>query len=387
MNRWVKFGVTFLFATSAFAKTPTFICQEPGGKRLIEIDDNQISHVDGKTELTIDSDGFINDRDGKRLLYVSEDDVRHDPRGVKLATFDGENIRHGPGGAIVLNYHEKEICPDPQSNRIYSIEGEEHLSKAQLVAGMYLLKPELFKLSDAEEAEQKKAMADANAEEEAREHADQIAGKWMMLNSSGISENLGQGTLTVDAKRGAAYPVTLDLTKGGGPTWSGVGFYANLSDDKTFWVAYGTPKTIGLCVYEINGGALKGTWYPWYLDGTDKTTGTEDLSGPASLDGNFKIDSAKAPGTGAAYSGTVNIHPLKITGASGDAQPYSVTWTLGATKIKGIGVKTKNYLVVASGTGVVTNIAHFLIDNGSMSSDWYQLGATEKGQNAATKMN
>jgi len=289
---------------------------------------------------------------------------------------------------VVLNYHEREICPDSQSNRIYSIEGDA-LSRKQLVAGMLILKPELFKLTAAEEAEQKKAMAEANAEQEKLAAADQATGKYDVLNNSGIMEKLGSGLITVGEKKGDGYPVTLDYTKGGGPNWQGVGFYKEIYGDKTLWIAYGTPKTVGLCVYEIDGGKLTGKWLPWYIDGTAKTTGTEVLSGPAekdgALDGDYKIESAAAPATGASYTGTVSIHPANIVGSSDNAKPYNITWNIGDLKIQGIGVKSGKYLLVASGTGADTCIAWYVIGNGSMGADWYKLGSNEIGRTASSK--
>ena len=85
-------------------------------------------------------------------------------------------------------------------------------------------------------------MKDAEAEVEKQAAADQVAGKWMVLNSSGPVEKLGKGFITVSPKKGDAYPVNLDLTSGGGPTFSGVGVYKEFHGDKTFWIAYGTPK-------------------------------------------------------------------------------------------------------------------------------------------------
>ena len=375
-------------AGQALALTPSFICSEPGGKRLIHILNNEISFVDKETALTIDSSGFINDRDGKRLFIIDEHDLRpgSTPGGVKIANFQGGDICHADGDKVIVNYKHPDICPTSADNRIYSIEGDA-VSRPELVAGLYLLHPEWFKLSEAENKAQLDAMKAANAEEEKRAAADQVAGKWMMLNSSGIQEKLGQGSITVAEKKGDAYPVTLDFTQGGGPKWAGVGHYALVSGDKTFWVAYGTEKTPALCVYDIDGGKLTGKWSPWYIDGNPKNTGTETLSGPASLDGEYKIDSAAAPTTGAAYTGTVAIKPLEIVGASDSAKPYSIVWTFGKVKVYGVGIKSGNQLFVASGAGPDLCIAKFIINNGSMTSDWFKFGVMEKGGSAATQMN
>ena len=373
-----------LGAVSANAES-SFLCSEPGGKRLVHILGNEISNMDGKTLITIDSSGFLNDPDGKRVFIVDDHDVRPGayPGGVKIATLDGDDIRHADGGDVLIHYKHPSLSPTFRDDRTMSIEGPA-LSKRQLVAALYILKPDMFKLSEAESAAQLKAMAEANAEEERKAAADQSAGKWTILNSSGIVEKLGKGDITIAAKKGGAYPVTFDTSSGGGPLWSGVGWYKEISGDKTFWAAYGTAKTIGMCVYEIkDGGVLEGIWYPWYIDGDAKNTGTESLKGPANLDGEFAITAAKAPTTGAAYTGTVTIKPANIVGSNTEAMPYTVTWTLGTVKINGVGIRTSKYLFVATSSGADACIAKFIIHNGTMTGDWFKLGSTEKGSNAA----
>lgn len=376
------FCVTVVAALPAAASS--FICQEPGGKRLIEIDGNDISRVDGKIALRIDGDDITASGEDKKLFVVDDSDVRHSAAGVKIATFDGKNIRHGPypDGKVMINYQHPDLCPTASANRIYSIEGDP-LSHQQLVAGLYLLKPDMFTLSTEEVGEQQKAIKEAGEEQDKKDAADQVAGKWTLLNSSGISDKVGKGTITVAEKKGAAYPVTFDFTDAGGPTWTGAGFYEVVNGDKLFYAAYGTPKTIALCVYEIAGGTLNGTWYPYYVDGTDKTVGTETLKGPETLDGTYTIESAKAPFTGAAYSGTVEIKPLAIVGADDDAKPYSITWTIGTAKLSGIGIRSGNHFFVATGTGADVNIARFKLGNGAMNSNWFKLGSTEQGSSAA----
>lgn len=386
MKMLVGFAFVAVFGGSV-ASAQTDIRAEPGGKRVLFIDGNDIRpEPGGKRLLFIDGDDIRAEPGGKRLLFVDGDDVRPEPGGIRLATIDGDDLRRSPGGKILINYRHPDFSPTAKENRVLRVDGKE-LTHPQLVAVLYVLKPELFKLTDAETAALKKAMADANKEEEAKAAADQVAGKWEVLNSSGPVEKTGSGTITVGPKKGAAYPVTFDLTKGGGPTWAGVGVYKEQFGDKLFWVAYGTPKTIGLCVYDIKGDTLEGKWYPWYVDGDAKNTGTETLKGPATLDGEYTIVAAKAPTTGAAYTGKVTIKPANIVGAGKNAMPYLVTWTLGATKITGIGVRTGDQLFVSSGAGPDVNIAAYEIRNGSMSSDWFKLGSKEKGISAALSPN
>jgi len=153
--------------------------------------------------------------------------------------------------------------------------------------------------------------------------------------------------------------------------------------DNVVFAAYGTPKTVGLCLYEIKEGSLSGTWYPWYIDGNPKNLGTEELKGPATLDGEFTIVASKAPSTGAAYAGTVTIKPEQIVGAGDQEKPYLVTWNFGATKVQGFGIRTGNYLIVSSGAGPDVNLAKFKLHNGTFAGDWFKLGSKEMGGTAA----
>src|SRR6202012_195476 len=141
---------------------------------------------------------------------------------------------HGKNGDVVINYHHPDICPDAQSDRIYRVNGPE-LTKAQLVAVLYVLKPELFKLKPEEEAAQKKDMADANAEAERQAAADPIVGKWMVLNGNGPVEKIGKGTISFGNKFGEASSVEFDYQAGGGPDWSGVALSKSVNNQREVW--------------------------------------------------------------------------------------------------------------------------------------------------------
>lgn len=366
----------------------SFICKEPGGKRLIQIEGNAVSKPDGKTLITIDGNELRQgDASGKVILVVDDDDVRPATAGVIIAHFDGSEIRHGPhaDGKVLMDYRFPDLSPSHSAPRIYSVEGEQ-LNRQQLVAGLYLLQPELFKLSDDEVKAQQAAMREAGAEADRLAAADQVAGEWRVMSGHGPVAKIDGGKIVVGAKLGEAYPVTFDHSASGGPTWTGVGVYREFQGDRLFWTAYGTPKTVGLCVYEIKpDGTLNGTWYPWYQDGTPKNLGREVLKGPASLDGEFTIVSAAAPSTGAAYAGKVMIKPLDITGAGDWAKPYAITWDLAGYKLSGIGLRAGNFLYVSSGAGAEVNVARGVIRNGTMNLDWVKLGANQLGGAAAIK--
>jgi hypothetical protein len=390
LHCWVGLSALLLIAPISRALTPTFI-ESADGKRLVQMDDPEtnepnlvISDPDsGKTLLYVHNKELLKDIHDEAFMIVDDDAVRPSANGVSLATFDGEDIRHGKNGDVVMNYHHPDLCPNAQANRLYRVNGPE-LTKAQLVAVLYVLKPEIFKLTPEEEAAQKKAMADANAEAERIAAADPIVGKWMVLNGNGPVEKIGKGTISFGTKNGEFSTIDFDYQAGGGPSWSGVALSKTVNNQREIWTAYGTPKTVGLCVYEIDGGKLTGTWYPWYYDGDKKNLGSEQLQGPESLDGDFNIVAAKAPNTGAAYAGTVTIKPFEIVGADDDDKPYQITWNFGATKVQGIGLKRGKYLIVSSGTGADTNVGRFTYDNGSFNGYFFKLGSKDLGQLAAT---
>ncbi len=374
-------------ARSTMAETPTLIESASDGKRLLQLDGKDIEDPGThKRLLTIDGDNLLLDPAAPAILVVDGHDVRHTAAGVKLAVFDGDNLRHGNSvdGKVLMNYHHPDLCPDSKSDRVYTVDGQA-LTPQQLVGVLYLLKPELFKLTDAETVAQQKAMAEAGAEADKLAAQDQVAKPWMVLNGHGPVEKINAGTITFTPRKGGVYPVTFDYTKGGGPSFTGVAASTELSGDRYIWAAYGTPKTVGLCVYKIDGGKLSGRWHPWYDQGDPKNIGTEELEGPDTLDGDYKITAAKAPATGAAYTGTVTIKPLEVVGAADDEKPYSVTWTIGETKLQGIAIRTKNYLYVATG-GTDTMIGKFKMENGNSTfqGDFFKLGSTEMGGLAAT---
>jgi hypothetical protein len=394
----MRFGFLFMAISACIflingvvrAATPVFL-EDTDGKSLVQMDDPALGNayqevsVGGKTVLYVHEGQILTDIHAAPILVVDDHSVRPTPAGVIIATFDNGNIRHGDtsDGKVLIYYHHPDLSPDFHADRIYRVNGPE-LNNTQLVAALYAIRPELFKLSDDEIASQKKAMAEAGAEADRLAAQDQIAKKWMVLNGHGPLEHIDAGAITFAAKQNSAYPTSFDYSKDGGPTFTGASAGVQISGDWTIFAAYGTPKTIGLCDYKIDGGKLSGTWHPWYDDGDAKNVGTEELTGPDTLDGDYQITSAKAPTTGAAYSGTVTIKPLIIVGADDEEKPYSITWTIGTVKIQGIGIRTKDHLYVSSGSGPDVMIGKFKIDNGSFNGDFFKLGSTDMGGLAAT---
>src|SRR3954453_19964123 len=99
--------ILFLLVGGFQTAMATFICKEPGGKRLIEIEGNEVSRVGGKTLIYIDgNDLLLGDTHAKPFLVVIDAEVRPSAAGVIIAHFDGSELRHGPDaeGRVLMDY-------------------------------------------------------------------------------------------------------------------------------------------------------------------------------------------------------------------------------------------------------------------------------------------
>jgi len=340
------------------AADPVSIRDEPSGKRLLFIDGKDVrTEPNGKRLLFIDDQSLRDSPNGKRLMFIDGDNVRPDPHGIRLAFIDGKNIRRNPNGKRLLFIDDKNIREEPNSKRLFFIDGE--ISKAQLIAALYILKPELFKLTEKEEAALKAAMKEAEAESE-KEFSNVHIGKFDVLNST--NPEWGRGVVsTVKGKDDFLY---LDL-KLKNQAMNGIGIRRPGEAWEEWWIAFAPEGSVALAVYDIDGGKLTGSWIPINAakDGKGKL-GSEVLDGPANLDGDFKILEGKAPNEGAAYTGTVSIHPFQPNENGSDLfDIYSVTWTFGDVKIPGVAAKVKSTpgkfkLIAASGTKADFAVGH-----------------------------
>jgi len=156
--------------------------------------------------------------------------------------------------------------------------------------------------------------------------------------------------------------------------------YKEVSGDKLSGPPTARPRLSACAFTRSKAACSRAKWYPWYINGDPNNVGTENLKGPENLEGDFTITAAKAPATGAPYSGTVSIKPKTVVGAGDWAKPYDVVWTLGTLKIYGIGIRTGNFLFVATGSGVDTNIARYQIGNGTMEQRLVQAGLRRDGR-------
>lgn len=337
-----------------------------GGKRLLVVDGQNIRpDPAGNRLLFIDGDNIRPDPGGKRLLFIDGQNVRPDPAGIRLAFLDGKQIRRSPGGKVLLWVSHPDVRPDHTGERIYFIDGPA-LSKQQLVAVLYQLKPELFKLSAEEEAALKKDMADAAAEDEANAKKDPFVGKYSLLSFSSSDDRKAAGNWVV-AKKGQYYQIAFKNTKTN-EAWEGVGFYVELFGDKELWAAIGPQASMALARYTADdAGNYDGAWVPHYLLDDPKSFGTEKLKKTA--DNNYTVDAGKAPKTLAEYKGGTCVFTPQKKDINADAKTFLINWTLGDFKVTGIGFVHKKQLVVAAG-GKDATIVRLKMGNGSMGGDF-----------------
>jgi hypothetical protein len=322
----------------------------PGGKRMLFIDGDTLRDAPG----------------GKRLLFIDGDSIRAEPGGVRLAFFDKDSIRRTPTSPRLLFIDGSDIRPEPGGKRLLFIEGKD--SRPQLIAALFVLKPELFKLTPQEEAALKAAMKAAAAESD-NEFSNVLLGKFDVVNSS-VSDWAGGTVVTTKGKDGFHY-LDLKLKK---ESLAGIGVPRRVGGWNELWIAFAPEGAVALAVYEIDGGKLTGQWVPINAakDG-QATLGSETLEGPASLNGEFKILQAKAPNNGAAYTGTVTLAPHTPPGGNSSDlfDLYTVTWNFGATKIPGVGAKLKagegkSVLLVASGTKGDFAVGHVTCESATL---------------------
>ena len=158
------------------------------------------------------------------------------------------------------------------------------------------------------------------------------------------------GTYTIgsatDATTGSPYKGTALLTKKSGfytIDWKvdGASPYAGVALQRGTVLGAGWGKgggAYGVVVYEIDGGTLRGTRV---MGGSD-FVGTENLEGPASLNGVYTIASATSP-NGKGYTGQVTI--------SNAGAAYKVEWKLPNDTHSGVAVRKGNLLIVGWGQG------------------------------------
>ncbi len=337
----------------------TSIRPDPAGKRILFVDgDNIRPDPNGQRLLFVDGTDIRPAPGGKRLLCLENDNIRPTPTGVRIAFWDGQTLRRSPGGPILLFVDGDTIRPRFNGPRMYFLDGPK-LSQAQLTAVLYVLKPELFTLTNDEVAAKQKEMAANEAAEDKRIAGDPWPGDHAIA-SQGAAAVKRTGAIAI-AKQGDYYSVSYKT--GENPAWQGIGVRVDLPGNAPeLWAAVAPGGATSLGVYEVNGGNLKGVWVPVNAAQDRAVLGYENLSGPGELGGGYQVLSGKLPNGGVTYTGALNIDPLPAK-LSGNAKCYRIRWTTGTSAV---GFLSKNKLAVAAGWGADWEVLRFRLENSSI---------------------
>jgi hypothetical protein len=323
--------------------------QDPSGKTVLVVDGDSVKDPSGKAVLTIDGDN-IKDPGGKLVLYCNGDNIRNEPNGALLLFIDGRHIKREPGGTNLLYVDGKNLMRGDRSGKpLYHFDGDE-VGTQQRMAILYAVMPEIFKKTD--DAALVTAQAKAASAEDSDTLKNIVPGDYKIDIFHSSDTTTHKGTVAI-AKVGDVFVMTFTFTQG--DLLQGVAIQHG--DD--LWAAVGPASTVGLAIYAIDHGNLKGTWYN--VSGKPESFGSENLSGPEALAGDYAITSAKAPFTGAAYTGKVTLESAGKK-FDGGIPLYNINWDLGGYKAKGVGFSTENTLVVATSTAADFSIIHFKID-------------------------
>lgn len=196
-----------------------------------------------------------------------------------------------------------------------------------------------------------------------------IAGSYQITSASNPG---GQGgyTGTVQlAQEGDHY--TIDWSVANSPGYKGVG----IVEGSVLGVGWGTGANYGVAVYKVSGGTLTGRWATFMSRGK---VGSETLSGPAGLNGEYKIAAATNPANNKSYEGTVRIAP--------NGSAYSVTWQLPNETYSGVGILSGDVFVVGWGTGGGSaGVVSYGISGGQLNGSWAQPGGSALGTEVLAK--
>jgi len=169
------------------------------------------------------------------------------------------------------------------------------------------------------------------------------------------------GEVAVDGRGKNVYYIDWKLD--GSPAAYGVGLLVG----DTLCVGRSPASGYGIVVYKVDGGHLKGDWI---TDGTAEFPGTENIDGPAGLNGSYQIVEGHGADNAPAYSGSVEIHPT--------GEVYNVTWTVGNGEVyQGVGLLKGDMFIVAWGTGA--GVIYYDIGDNALSGHWANQGAQKAG--------
>lgn len=160
----------------------------------------------------------------------------------------------------------------------------------------------------------------------------------------------------------------LDWRMPGGAPQFGVG----IESGPALGVGIASEEGFGVVLYLVKGGELNGTWGA----PNNAKLGSELLSGPAGLNGTYKIVRGLNP-DGSQYHGTVDINPR--------GKLYDVVWNIPGNSYKGIGVLSGNAFAVGWGNAKNVGVVLYTQSAGKLKGQWGQPTGVDLGRETLVK--
>ena len=199
----------------------------------------------------------------------------------------------------------------------------------------------------------------------------ELTGAYRITSATAPSGGAYTGTAQI-TRSGGAYRMTWDVGGDAAPEYEGVG----VQMDDMLGVGWGERGgSYAVVVYRLNGGRLAGRWS---VTGAN-TVWVEDLEGPASLNGSYRITRSTSPDANGSYTGTVEIAPR--------GEVYAVRWRIASGEsFSGIGLRQGNLLVVGWGTGQnVSAVAVYQARGATLLGRWAVPNETRAGTENFTR--
>lgn len=185
-----------------------------------------------------------------------------------------------------------------------------------------------------------------------------IAGVWRITSASNLQGTPYGGTVSMQ-QAGPTWDMSWTLQDGSAQKGVGIDLGNGI-----LAAGWGGTGAFGVIVYDVGGGTLTGTWAQHGVAGQ----GSEVLSGPATLGGNYTITTARSP-NGAPYTGSVVIRQV--------GQLYDLTWTTGGQGQRGVGRLEGNKLIAGWGIGVGAGFVRYQLTSPTrLEGVWAPVGGT-----------
>jgi hypothetical protein len=194
-----------------------------------------------------------------------------------------------------------------------------------------------------------------------------LSGEYTITSASrpGGDRHVHAGTVAISAA-GGQYAIEWRLENG--QKYRGVGLEAG----EFLAAGWDAAGDAGVAVYEIDGGQLRGRWA---TAGDGGKLGTEELRGPAGLNGSYEIVGARSPG-GGAYDGQLSLTP------SGSI--YRLIRRAGPSTYYGAALKKGSRLFAGFSTGGGAVMVYTIKDK-KLNGQWAQPSSSQLGTEFLTR--